>query len=290
MLQVKPLSIFALTLGVCLNSFVFSAEPAAIRVRGVSALSRVMKAAVLPLREMGIEVKVGEDCGNAQALEALGNDQVDIALLGRPITPADRAMYPNKSLQETKLGSQTLAMLVPRSVWESGVRALNKEQVTKIYESKATTWDEFGGERRSIKFFEPAHGVGVWEVFVLWLYGDTRKAPAVQWEVVNSGSDAQGAVQFYSGGTTVAAVRWADRKDVFPLALIDESGTPVEPTAANVDAGKYPLTRPAYAVVGLRPAANLRKVLEFLRSEKGQALMIQYDFLPAENVGPVKTP
>jgi ABC-type phosphate transport system substrate-binding protein len=132
--------------------------------------------------------------------------------------------------------------------------------------------------------------VGVWEVFVLWLYGDTRKAPAVKWEVVNSGADAQGAVQFYSGGTTVAAVRWADRKEVFPIAIIDDSGTPVEPTAANVQAGKYPLSRPAYAVVGLKPAASRRKVLEFLQSEKGRALMIEHDFLPAESVEPGAAP
>jgi phosphate transport system substrate-binding protein len=272
------------------NLFAMSAEPAAIRVRGVSALSRVMKAAVLPLREMGIEVKVGEDCGNAMALEALGNNQIDIALIGRPVTSTDRAAYPDKSLQEIKLGTQTLAMMVPRSIWESGVRALTKEQVAKIYEGKAATWDEFGGQKRSIKFFEPAHGVGVWEVFVLWLYGDTRKAPAVQWEVVNSGADAQGAVQFYSGGTSVAAVRWADRKEVFPIALIDDAGTPVEPTAANVESGKYPLSRPAYAVVGQRPAGSRRKVLEFLQSEKGRALMIEHDLLPVENVRPVKAP
>lgn len=286
MLQIKPLPILALTLGLCLSSFAVAADPAPIRVRGVSALSRVMKSASLPLREMGIEIKVGEDCSNALALEALGNGQIDIALLGRPLTPADRAAYPDKSFQATKLGTQTLAILIPRSIWESGVRAMKKEQIEKLYEGKAATWDEFGGEKRSIKFFEPAHGVGVWEVFATWLYGETRLAPAVKWEVVNSGADAQSAVQFFSGGCSVAAVRWADRKEVFPLAIIDDSGTPVEPTAANVEAGKYPLSRPAYAVVGVKPAANRRKVLEFLQSEKGQALMIEHDFLPVESPAP----
>jgi phosphate transport system substrate-binding protein len=284
----KLLSIFALMLGVCLNTSGLAADSAApVRIRGVSALSRVLKAAGPQLREMGVEIKVGEDCNNAQALEALGNNQVDIALMGRHLTSEDRAAYPDKSFQETKIGTQTLALLVPRSTWESGVRALKKDQIMKLYEGKIGTWQELGGENRSTKFFEPAHGNGVWEIFVGWLYGDTRKAPAVRWEVVNSGAEAQNAVQFFSGATTVAAVRWADGKDVFPVAIINESGVAVEPTAANIAAGTYPLTRPVYAVVGLRPAANRRKVLEFLLSEKGRELVVNSDLLP---VAPAPAP
>jgi phosphate transport system substrate-binding protein len=282
MLPTKPLSILALALGVCLATPGFSVEPtpAPVRVRGVAALSRVMKAASLPLREMGIDVKVGEDCNNAQALEALGNNQIDIALIGRHLNSEDRAAYPDKTLQQIRIGTQTIALMVPRSVWESGVRALKKDQMAKLYEGKIGTWDELGGENRSTKFFEPAHGMGVWEIFVGWLYGDTRKAPAVKWEVVNSGAEAQNAVQFFSGAVTVASMRWADGKDVFPIAIMDDSGNTIEPTAANVAAGTYPMTRPAYAVVGLKPSANRRKVLEFLLSDKGQEIVADNELLP----------
>ena len=86
-------------------------------------------------------------------------------------------------------------------------------------------------------------------------------------------------MQFYSGGTSVAAVRWADHKEVFPLAIIDDSGSPVEATAENVEAGKYPLSRPAYLVVGTTPAGHRRKLLEFFRGEKGRALLISQDLL-----------
>lgn len=253
---------------------------APVRVQGVSAVSRVFKAAVPVFHEMGIEIKVGEECGNTQAITALGNGEIDIALLGRTLTAEDQANYPDKTFELTKIATQTLVIMIPRTVWESGVHALKREQVIELYEGRIDSWKQFGGEERSARFFEPAHGQGVWEIFVTWLYGDVRKAPSVRWDVVPNGAEAQNAVEFHSGGAAVAAVRWADRREVFPLAIIDDSGTAVEATAANVAAGKYPISRPAYVAVGNRPAGNRRKVIEYLLSEKGQALVAGSDLLP----------
>ncbi len=257
---------------------------APVRVQGVAAVTKVLKAAAPQLREMGIDLKVGEECGNTQAIAALGNDEIDIALLGRMLTAEDRANYPDKAFEETKIGTQTIVLMVPRTVWQSGVRALRREQMAQLYEGRIDTWKQFGGEERSVKFYEPAHGHGIWETFASWLYGDLRKAPAVQWEVVADGLEAQNAVQFHSGAATVAAVRWADRREVYPVAIVDDSGAAIDATPANVAAGKYPLTRPAFAVVGYRPGGNRRKILEFLLSEKGQALVAGTDLLPVANV------
>lgn len=258
-----------------------------VRVQGIASVSRVFKAAAADLRQMGIEIKIGEDCGNTQALAALGNGEIDLALLGRPLTGGDHANYPEKPIEELKIGTQTIAVLVSRPVWESGVRALSREQIVELYEGRAETWKQFGGETRSTKFFEPAHGHGIWETFVTWLYGDLRKAPAVSWEIVADGSQAQTAVEFSGGAASVAAVRWADHREVFPLAIVDDSGAAVEPTPANVAAGKYPMSRPAYVVFGRRPAGNRRKVLEYLQSEKGRAVIAASDLLP---VAPAQEP
>jgi len=259
----------------------FAVADTPVRVQGIAAVSRVLKSAVPQLHEMGIEVKVLEECGNTQAIAALGNSEIDIALLGRLLTAEERATYPDRTFEETKIATQTVVVLVPRTVWESGVRALKREQVAALYEGKIERWKEFGGEERSAKFFEPQHGQGVWEIFVTWLYGDVRKAPAVRWEVIPNGLDAQNAVQFHSGGAAVAAPRWADRKEVFPLAIIDDSGKTVEATPENVASGRYPMSRPAYVAVGSKAAGERRKVLEFLMSEKGQALIANSDLVPA---------
>ncbi len=251
-----------------------------VRVQGVAALTRLLKGAALPLREQGIEIKVGEETSNTQAAAALGAGEIDLALLGRALTAEERASHPERRFEEFQVGAQTIVLLVSRQIWESGVRALTREQVAELYEGRATSWKQFGGEERAAKFFEPAHGQGVWEIFAAWLYGDIRKAPAVPWEIVADGREAQTAVQFHSGAISVAAARWADQRDVFPLAIIDDSGEAIEPTPANVAAGKYPLTRPAFVAVGDKPTGNKRKTIEFLRSEKGQAIVADNDLIP----------
>ncbi|MEI9892811.1 MAG: hypothetical protein WDN28_02560 [Chthoniobacter sp.] len=43
-------------------------------------------------------------------------------------------------------------------------------------------------------------------------------------------------------------MRWADRREAFPVALIDDAGQAVEPTKANILNGTYPLARPIVVV------------------------------------------
>jgi ABC-type phosphate transport system substrate-binding protein len=71
------------------------------------------------------------------------------------------------------------------------------------------------------------------------------------------------------------------------LAIADESGSPIEPKPAEIAAGKYPLSRPVFAVVGDKPTRNTKKLLDFLLSEKGQALVAASDLVP---VGVKKVP
>lgn len=276
-------SSFALAAVACASLiFCFPAARAdgPVQLQGVSSLTRVLKAAASPLRDRGLEIKVKEECSNAQAVAALGAGQIDLALLSRTLTAEERATYPERRLEEYQLGSQTVALLVSRAIWDSGIRGLKRSQVADLYEGRVASWKQFGGEDRSPKFFEPEHGKGTWEIFAMWLYEDQRKAPAVPWEIVADGREAQTAVQFHSGAVTVAGVRWADGRDVFSLAIIEESGAVIEPTSANVIAGKYPLARPAFIVAGEKPTGNRRKVIEFLQSEAGQAIVAGQDLVP----------
>ncbi len=72
-----------------------------------------------------------------------------------------------------------VTVVVARTVWESGVHALKREQILGFYENKTRSWKEVGGEDRPMIFFDPAHERGTWEIFAAWLYGDIQRAPAV---------------------------------------------------------------------------------------------------------------
>ena len=255
------------------------AEPA-IRIAGSPVVSPVLKSAVPGLRGLGIEIKMFEDAGSSQVVAALATGEIEVALTTRSLTAEERAAFPERRMEEFQIGTQAVAFIVSRPVWESGVRALTREQATNLYEKRVQSWKELGGEDRPIKFFDVAHGRGVWEIFAGWLYGEARKAPAVKWEVVTEWADAKTSTYFNSGGASIVPLRYADGKEVMALAIADEGGSAIEPKPVEIGTGKYPLSRPVFVVFGDKPTRNHKKLLDFLLSEKGQALIAASDLLP----------
>ncbi len=257
-----------------------------VRVNGSPVVSMPITFAGPALKEKGIEIKVTVESGSGNAAMALGYDVADIAMMLRPLNTTERAQFPEKRFVEERIGSQAIALIVPRDVWEGGVRAISKNQVVGIYEGSIKSWKELGGEDKPIKFFNSERGRGLWEFFAQWAYGDQRKAPlGEQFETVVGGEDARNTVEFNAGSCAFAAPRWADGRTVFALAIKEESGAEIEPTAANIVSLRYPLARPVLLVFADKPVTARKRVLEYMLSEAGQALLTKTELVPLDEVG-----
>jgi phosphate transport system substrate-binding protein len=252
-----------------------------VRIVGSGTIARPLSLAIPILNDRGIIAKIFAGSGSTASIEAVGEGAADIALSIRPLNGEDRAPFPERILHEQLIGYQAVALIVPSAVWESGVHALTKEQIQRIYEGEITNWKDLGGKDRPIKFLNPEQGVGVWELFATWLYGELTKAPlGSKFETVKGGADTRDLVEFSEGALSVVPVMYADNKGVFGLAIQGEKGEPVAPTDQNVCAKRYPLQRPLILVVAGTPTGNLRKVLEFMTAPEGQALVKKSDFVP----------
>jgi phosphate transport system substrate-binding protein len=257
-----------------------------IRMNGSPAVSMAITFAGPALKEKGIEIKVTVESGSANAATALGHGAADIAMMLRPISNTERAQFPDKRFVEERIGSQAIALLVPRDVWEGGVRSITKNQVIGIYEGSITSWKELGGEDKPIKYYNSERNRGIWEFFAQWAYGDQRKAPlGTQFESVVGGEDARNTVEFNAGSCAFAPPRWADGRSVFALAIKDESGAEIEPTAANIVSLRYPLARPVMLAFASKPLGPRKRILEFMLSEAGQALLTKTELVPLDEVG-----
>jgi phosphate transport system substrate-binding protein len=256
-------------------------EHSLVRIVGSGAVGGPLSLAAVILHARGLETKLIQESSSTAAIAAVGDGKAEIAISIRPLTGEDRAPFPEKRFQEAQIGSQALAMVVPREVWTTGVRALSREQIRGIYEGKITNWKVVGGDDRPIKFFNPAQGRGVWEFFVTWLYGDIRKAPlGTGFETVNGGEETRNVVEFHSGSLSVAPPAFVDGRGVFALAVRDESGEAVEPTPKNIAEKQYPIVRPLLLVTGQRPTGDTRRVIEFMCGSEGQALVRKSEFVP----------
>ena len=258
-----------------------------LRLQCTPSLVPLAKDIIRPLHEAGIEVRLVEEAGNTQVAADLSAGDVDVILLTRPMKVDERVSNPAMHFVETTLGTQVVTVVVSRTVWDGGVHALTRDQIISLYENRVRSWKEVGGEDRPMVFFEPGHEKGLWDIFANWLYGDIHRAPGVAWQVVADGPDMKNALEFASGGVSVANLRWADRKTAYPLALIGDDGKAREPNKANILDGSYPLTRPVVIVFPHEPASEKKKMLEFLVGEKGQQIIAAHDFIPESQL---KTP
>ncbi|MCE9608716.1 MAG: substrate-binding domain-containing protein [Chthoniobacter sp.] len=256
------------------------------KMQGSPVLAHVMVAAAPVLRDQGIEIKVGVEGSSTMAVAMMGDRNVDFALMTRRLTGKDQANFPERELKEFCIGMQVGVFIVPEDVWASGVRSISKAQLQGIYEGQITNWKELGGGDMPIKFFNTERGRGLWELIFTWVYEETRKVPLGKFPITVDGEDARNTVQFTKGGLGIAQINWIDGKTVHGLAIKDEKGEVIEPTLANVAAGKYPLARPAMIVVGETPVGAKKRLIDFLLSPAGQAIVAQSDLVPLKEIAP----
>ena len=212
-----------------------------VRVQGSGVIAQAVRGAVPVLRtEFGVEVKLFAEVGSTQAIAAIGAETAEVAMSTRQTTAEDRAGFPAKRFEEVQVGTQVVAMVVPRDVWSTGVRAITKEQALGIYQGRIKNWKEVGGDDRAIKFYNVRRGDGIWELFVTWLYTDVRRAPLGNFETVSSAEDARTAVEFNSGAMSLLAPKFVDGKALFALGIKQADGSVVGPDSEAIASRRVP--------------------------------------------------
>ncbi|MEI8233409.1 MAG: substrate-binding domain-containing protein [Verrucomicrobiota bacterium] len=270
-----------LFLWICLGAGVGGAlGQETVRAGGAVSLALPMSEAVMTLRmERNIELVLRAGGGTETALDALGSHTFGLALCSRALTPLDRADYPEVQFNEIPVGLQLLSLAVSRDVWVGGVRMLSAEQARGIYEGRITNWKEVGGPDLRIRLFMNEQGRGQWEIFVQWLYGEIKKAPLWHGPKVKEIQETRNMLEFTPGSCALLPPGFTDYRNLFALAIADDAGRMIQPTVANALQGTYPLGRPLLLVTDDRPTGAIKVVVDFMVSERGQALIKRYGYL-----------
>jgi phosphate transport system substrate-binding protein len=236
------------------------------------------------LLEREIELKIYQEASSGIAIDALREDRAEVIITVRGLTGADRAVAPDKMLQEYPLGLHAVAMIVSPDVWAAGVHSLTKEQLRGIYELEIKNWKEVGGADVPIKFYSHDKGKGVWEQFATWIYGDLRKAPLPKSDILVNGMDVRNTLAFTKGAISLASPNWANGKDAFALAIEDAQGKPVEPNITTLSNRRYPMVRPLFVIFASKPVGSRKRFLEYLLSPKGQDILRKNDLIPTTDL------
>ncbi len=261
------------------------ARAAALKINGSTTVNLpVAEAAEILRAERKMDIRIDTQGGSAGGISMLGDGLVEVGMISKHVSEADRNKYPKVQFKEVHIGEDAVAMVVSRDVWEGGVKALSKQQLRDIYEGRIKNWKGAGGPDRRVAFFNKEPGRGTWEVFTHWLYGDSRKAPAVSFPEVGGNEETRNKVASTRGGLSQLSASWADGKSVFALAILADSGEAVAPTPENISQRKYPLSRPLFVLTNGEPAGDAKALIDFLLGERGQALVRKHGYLSLDQL------
>ena len=245
-----------------------------ISLRGAQVAAEPVTAAAAQIKkDTGLEFRVVTEGGSGGAISGVGEDIVDVALLSRKITPHEHASWPDRKFSEAQLGMQALLIVVPERVWKSGVHALTRDQFRDIYEGRVKNWKTLGGEDRKIVFYNRDVRGTAWELLMVFLYDDPRKAPPSEAEVLADPSDVTTGVEYNGGSISVLEYGVPRTGTIHALGIRQADGSVVEPTAENIAAGRYELARPLIIATARKPAGKVRRFVEFMLSPEGQAFV-----------------
>lgn len=256
-----------------------------LRINGSTTVNPVAADAADALRARGMRVTVDAAGGSAGGIADLGRGQAEIAMSSKPITDSDRAAFPSVDFQTTQIGSDAVGIVVRKDVYDGGVRNLDRDQATALFEGRVRSWKELGGPDIAVFVYDKEPGRGTREVLDRYLYGPGGLAPpppeSDRFAVVGGNEEGRAKVLTTPGGVTPLSTSFLEGYPA--LATVSVDG--VEPTPAHISDGSYALARPLYLVTDGPPGDAAKVFVDYVLSDEGQALVRKHGYIDLATLG-----
>lgn len=203
----------------------------------------------------GVRVTV-QAGGSTPGIRAAQEGAADIGQSSRNLRPAEQALH------QVIIARDGMPIIVHPT---NPVSNLTLAQVRDIFAGRITNWKEVGGQDRPIIPVVRESGSGAFGAFLDKVMGDV---PLTDRAITQNG---QGAI-VAAISTTPDAIGYVSIPALIPaVKAISIDG--VMPTAANVLAGTYPISRPFIYVTRQEPAGVTKSFIDFVMGTEGQAIV-----------------
>lgn len=216
-----------------------------------------------------IDVQTG---GSSRGVADTINGLSDIGMVSRDLKPSERALY------AYTIARDGIAIITHQ---DNPVGTLDRAHLVQIYRGQARDWGDVGGTAGvPIVVVNKAAGRSTLEIFLhyLDLAPDQVRADIIigdNQQGLKTVAGNQGAIGYVSIGAALQV-----KQEGAPIKLLNLEDT--EPTIANVIAGNYPITRPLNIVTSKPARGTVSKVLAFIHSDQGAAVIESLSFVPVQ--------
>jgi phosphate transport system substrate-binding protein len=220
--------------------------------------------------------------GSGTGIAALLNGTTDICQSSRPIKEQERAAFRTKyqrDVLEIKVALDAIGVYVNEA---NPARELSLPQARDIYTGRITDWREVGGAPGRIILYSRENNSGTYEFFKEHVLGNADFAPRAQ--TLSGNAAVINAVSKDRNGVGYGGIAFA--KGVKSLAIKkDATSAAVAPDFARVADGSYPISRFLYWYLPNDPVGEVKRLVDWVTSEEGQALVKEVGYFPVRAPG-----
>jgi phosphate transport system substrate-binding protein len=245
----------------------FSDMKGTIKVGGSTTVQPITQqvADILNKKNPGLSVSVAGG-GSGAGIKGAIDGTFNIGCASRELKESE------KTLNEIVIGRDAIAVIVNKN---NPLKTLTKQQIADVFSGKIKNWKEIGGKDAAIFIQTRETGSGT-----LAAFDELAMAPITK-EPIPSYATPHNSTQLL-----LQAVAKSDNAIGFvSMGYLDKTvhGVSVEGVAATQDnalSGKYPYVRPLLLVTKGTPTGVTAKYINYIRSTKGQQILVSEDYLP----------
>lgn len=205
--------------------------------------------------------------GSSVGVKSGADGTAHVGMCSREVRDSEFQEFPNMRVHT--IANDGIAIVAEPSV---PVDDLTLEECRLIFSGAITDWSQVGGPQMPILVVSREEGSGTRGAFEELVLGDALMAETAILQPSNGAvrttcSTTPGAIAYLSFGYLDASVK---------TLSIDGA----QPTAGNVAAGRYSVSRPLNMITDGEPGGIAGAWLEFIMSDEGQALVVSEHYLP----------
>ena len=217
--------------------------------------------------------------GSGTGIAALLNKTVDIAQASREMEPKEyeQAKSVGVAPKEITVAYDGITIIVNK---KNGVTNLTTAQLRSIFIGEISNWKEVGGTDKKIVVLSRDTSSGTHLFFKEHILRNGKSKGPEEYRkdalflpsneaIVNEVEKNDGAIGYIGMGYMDNSVK-------------DVTVNGIEATVDNVFSKKYPISRGLYWYVNGEPQGDVKKLVDFMLSAKGQAIVKKEGFVPVK--------